>query len=106
MQNFQEKCFSLLILALPYADGQMILGTHACDGQVVFVLLQEKLDTTTKPIGYCFRSLTSAEHAYHITQRWCHFIIWVVSPLRPYLEGTRFKIRTDHNSLNWILNLS
>jgi RNase H-like domain found in reverse transcriptase len=33
-------------------------------------------------------------------------IVWAVLQLRPYLEGKHFVIRTDHNSLRWVLNLA
>lgn len=33
-------------------------------------------------------------------------MLWPVLPLHPFLEGTWSAIRTDHNSLWWIFNLS
>jgi hypothetical protein len=33
-------------------------------------------------------------------------IVWAILKIRPYLEGQRFLIRTDHHSLRWLLNLS
>lgn len=32
-------------------------------------------------------------------------IAWSVLRFRPYPEGRRFKIRTDHNTFNWMLSL-
>ena len=32
--------------------------------------------------------------------------MWAILHLRPYLEGQKFIIRTDHHSLRWVLNLS
>jgi hypothetical protein len=32
--------------------------------------------------------------------------VWAILQLRPYLEGQRFLVRIDHNSLRWVLNLS
>ena len=32
-------------------------------------------------------------------------IVWAVLHLRPYLEGSRFTIRTDHDALKWLMNL-
>jgi hypothetical protein len=36
----------------------------------------------------------------------CLAIVWAILQLRPYLEGKRFVIRTDHKSLGWVLNLA
>jgi RNase H-like domain found in reverse transcriptase len=33
-------------------------------------------------------------------------IVWAVLQLRPCFEGKHFVIRTDHNSLRWVLNLA
>lgn len=33
-------------------------------------------------------------------------MIWAVLMLRPYVEGRRFTIRTDHESLRWNLNMA
>jgi RNase H-like domain found in reverse transcriptase len=32
--------------------------------------------------------------------------VWAILHLRPYVEGQKFIIRTDHHSLRWVLNLS
>jgi hypothetical protein len=32
--------------------------------------------------------------------------VWAILHLRPYLEGQKFIIRTDHHSLRWVLNFS
>lgn len=70
------------------------------------MLLQEQIDKTEKPVGYWPTSLTKAEKAYDTTQRDCLAIVWSILLLRPYLEGCRLTIRTDHDSLRWILNLT
>lgn len=60
----------------------------------------------TKPIGYWSRSLASPELVYDTTQRDCHAILWEMLLLRPYFKRTRPTIRTNYDSLNYILNLS
>ncbi|MBR7801844.1 hypothetical protein KDM90_17685, partial [Undibacterium sp. FT137W] len=35
----------------------------------------------------------------------CLGVIWAVQLLRPYLEGSRFIVRSDHEPLRWLLNL-
>lgn len=33
-------------------------------------------------------------------------MVWAVRTLRPYIEGTRFTVQTDHNALRWLLSLT
>jgi len=95
------------ILALPRSGLPMTVETDACDKQVGCVLLQDQPDgQPMKPLGYWSRSLNKAERNYNTTQRECLAVVWAVLMLRPYLYGTRFTLRTDHESLRWILNLS
>jgi len=30
-------------------------------------------------------------------------VVWAITSLRPYIEGTRFLVRCDHKALKWIL---
>ena len=95
------------VLALPKVGRSYIVDTDACAYQVGCVLLQEQDgDERPKPIGYWSRSLSKAERNYTTTEQECLSIVWAVVILRPYLEGTEFTIRTDHDSLKWLLNLS
>jgi RNase H-like domain found in reverse transcriptase len=94
------------ILALPRIEGAFTLNTDASDNQLGFCLLQEQPDGTQKPIGYWSRGLTSTEKNYSTTEKECLEIVWAILHLRPYLEGKKFIIRTDHHSLRWVLNLS
>jgi RNase H-like domain found in reverse transcriptase len=94
------------ILALPRIEGAHTLDTDASDHQLGCCLLQEQPDGTQKPIGYWSRGLTSAEKNNSTTEKECLEIVWEILHLRPYLEGQKFIIRTDHHSLWWVLNLS
>lgn len=48
MTGLQKKLFSLLVLALPYLQGQVTLDTDACDVQVGCVTLQEQSEKDRK----------------------------------------------------------
>jgi hypothetical protein len=50
--------------------------------------------------------LTSAEKNYSTTEKECIAIVCAILHLRPYLEGQKFIIRTEHDSLRWILKFS
>jgi hypothetical protein len=94
------------ILALPRAEGLFILDTDASQETIGCCLFQEQVGGTRHPVGYWSRGLKSVEQNYATTEKECLAIVWAVMQLRPYLEGKHFVIRTDHNSLRWVLNLS
>lgn len=95
------------ILALPKMGKPYIVETDACNEQVGCVLLQEQETAKDyRPIGYWSRTLTAAERNYTTSERECLAIVWAILMLRPYLEGTKFTVRTDHDSLRWLLNIS
>ena len=104
--TLKKKLASPPELALPQSGRTYIVDTDACDKQVGCVLLQEDENDVLHPIGYWSRTLTKPEKNYDATHRECLAIVWAVLVLRPYLEGTHFKVRTDHHSLRWIMNLA
>lgn len=91
------------VLALPNSTGH--IDTDACDVPTGCKLLQEKPQKTVMPIGYWSTSHTDAERLYETTEQKCLAIVCAALFLCPYLEHTRFTLKTDHNSLKGILNL-
>ena len=69
-------------------------------------LLQQQDDGILHPVGYWSKSLSDTQRRYSTTEKECLSVFWAISLLRPYLEGTRFTVRTDHNSLTWILSIT
>lgn len=95
-----------LVLAPPFSSAHLVLGTDSCNDQFGCVFLPKQLDDTKKPIGYWSRSLSNTEHRYDTTLRKSLAIVGSVLLLRPHLKKICFKIRTDHDALNWILSLT
>jgi len=93
------------ILALPHRDGAYTLDTDASAGQVGAVLLREQPDQSTRPMGYWSRSLNAAERNYSTTEREGLAVVWASLLLSPYIERTRFTVRTDHAALTWMLHI-
>ena len=94
------------ILGLPRLGYKYTLDTDACDNQVGCNLLQNQPNGDRLPIGYWSRALTPAEKNYSTTERECLAVVWAILTLRPYLQGVRFTLRTNHGPLQWILNLA
>jgi RNase H-like domain found in reverse transcriptase len=106
-ETLRSRLLDPPILALPRAEeGLFTLDTDASQEQIGCCLFQEQEGGTINPVGYWSRGLTSAERNYSTTEKECLAIVWAVLQLRPYLEGKHFVVRTDHNSLRWVLNLA
>ena len=43
---------------------------------------------------------------YTTTEKECLAVVWGCQILRPYLEGSHFRIYTDHQPLKWLLGLT
>jgi len=84
------------ILALPQRQGTYTLDTDASAVQVGAVLLQEKPDHSRQSMCYWSRFLNSAERNSSTAERDCLAVVWASLLLRPFVEGTRFTVRTDH----------
>ena len=59
-----------------------------------------------RPVGYCSYSLNDGMRTYRTTERECFAVVWTVRTLRPYMEGTKFTTRTDHDALRWLMSLA
>jgi len=104
-EELKRRLTEAPILALPRRHGAYTLDTDASAGQVGAVMLQEQPDQSTRPVGYWSRSLNSAERNNSTTERECLAVVWASLLLRPYIEGTRFTVRTDHAALKWMLHM-
>ena len=66
-------------------------------------LLQEQPAGEYHPVGYFSRGLELAEQNYTVTEIDGLGVVWAITSLRPYIEATRFLVRSDHKALKWIL---
>ena len=104
-EDLKRRLVSPPILALPRYGRKYTLETDACGHQVGCALLQEQPEGGTRPVGYWSRALTAAERNYTTTIKECLAVVWSILTLRPYLYGSAFNLRTDHEALRWVLNL-
>lgn len=57
-------------------------------------------------VGFRSNHLIVAERNYCSTERKFNSVFWAFKTLRPYVEGTQFVLRSDHDSLRWIISVS
>ena len=102
-EELKKKLLNPPVLCLPWYGKPYVLDVDASNYQLGCALLQEQDDGKLRPVGYWSRTLAQAEKNYSASERECLGVVWSVLHLRPYLEGTRFTVRTDHHALNWLL---
>ncbi|CAB0033045.1 unnamed protein product [Trichogramma brassicae] len=107
----QEEAFDALkrclseasVLVRPDFSKEFSIQTDASDYAVGAVLTQEYEDGE-HPVYYVSRVLSRAEQRYTTTEKECLAVIWAIEKFRPYVEGSRFKVVTDHRALTWLRN--
>lgn len=90
------------ILVYPDFSKPFILDTDASDTSIGAILSQVH-DGKERVICYGSRSLSKSERKYCVTRKELLSLIYFVKYYRHYLLGKKFKIRTDHNSLRWLM---
>ena len=77
-------------------------NTDACFYGIGAVLSQIH-DGEEKVICYASRKLTKYEQSYCITRKELLAVYYFVTYFRQYLLGRKFRIRTDHKALTWLM---
>lgn len=94
------------VLACPDFSRPFTLHCDASGFGIAGTLTQESENGEEHPIAYASRSLNRAERNYSATEREALGVIFSIEHFRPYIEGKRFRVITDHSSLKWFMNLS
>lgn len=66
--------------------------------------MQKQPGGSENPIALAYTA--DPEREYDTTHLECLAVLWAVFLLCPYVEGCRFTVRTDHDALKRILNLT
>ena len=100
--TLKGKLTNAPILAHPDFSQPFTLDTDASN-QAIGAVLSQNIDGKECVIAYASRVLTKAERRYCVTRKELLAIVTFVTQFRHYLCGRKFKIRTDHGSLRWLL---
>jgi len=101
--RLKELLCSAPVLALPDSNGYYILDTDASSTGTGAVLSQ-MVNGEEKVLFYASHSLSKSERNYCTTRRELLAIVRYLRQFRTYLLGKRFLLRTDHKSLQWLMN--
>lgn len=101
----EALCSNDVVLQIPDFSKPFILTTDASDTAIGSVLEQLDANNQRRPVAFASRSLNNAERNYSTIEKELLAIVWSVKHFRPYLYGRKFKIRTDHQPLVWLMNL-
>ena len=86
------------VLGYPGPKLQYILDTDASVVGIGVVLSQIPKGEE-RVIAYYSKTLAPPKFNYYVTHRELSAVVNAVKHFRPYLYGTKFKLRTDHASL-------
>lgn len=97
-EKLKEVMSSCPVLSLPDFDQPFVLECDASSDGIGAVLMQNK-----HPIVYESRKLNKLEKLYSIYDKEMLAIMHALTKFRQNLVGSRFVVKTDHNSLRYFL---
>ena len=102
-QELKLKLQNAPILAYPLPEGEFVLDTDASADAMGAVLSQIQ-DGEEKVIAYFSKKFSKAERNYCVTRRELLAVVVSLKQYKQYLYGRKVLVRTDHASLQWLLN--
>ena len=100
--RIKEALSSVPVLSFPNNKDLFILDTDASDFAIGAELSQVQ-DGKEKVIAYSSLALSSEQKRYCVTRKELLAVVRFTRQFGHYLLGRHFVIRTDHNSLTWLL---
>ncbi|MCU7901933.1 MAG: DDE-type integrase/transposase/recombinase [Candidatus Thiodiazotropha sp. (ex Lucinoma aequizonata)] len=100
--SLKEALLQPSVLALPNQVDDFVLDTDASDTAVGAELLQIQ-NGEEKVIAFGSFALTPEQRRYCTTRKELLAVVRFTRQYRHYLLGRPFLVRTDHNSLTWLL---
>lgn len=103
-RKLTKALISAPVLATPDYSLEFEIQCDACQIGCGAVLIQRQ-NGQEKVIAYMSQKFTATQRKYHVTEQECLAVILAIEKFRPYVEGTHFRVITDHHSLLWLKNL-
>ena len=102
-EKLKSALCSAPVLTIPTKEGRFVLDTDASDFSIGAELLQI-INGEERCISYCSFSLTPEQRRYCTTRKELLAVVRFTRHFRHYLLGREFDVRTDHSSLQWLMN--
>ena len=102
-RELKDRLCNAPILAFPIETQPFILDTDASNVAAGAVLSQVQ-NNQERVISYYSQCFTHTERNYCTTRKELYAIVLAVKHFHHFLYGNPFTIRSDHGSLQWILN--
>ena len=100
--QLKEKMIAAPILGYPNSEDTFVLDTDSSNHSIGAVLSQIQ-DGHEQVICYGSYVLTPEKQKYCVTRKELLAVVRFTRQFRHYLFGSNFLLRTDHNSLTWLL---
>lgn len=97
-ESLKEAMTTAPVLALPDFSQEFVVETDACGWGIGAVLMQKG-----HPIAYISKALSLKNQALSIYEKELLALIYAVSKWTHYLSGRSFVVKTDHESLKYLL---
>lgn len=104
-EHIRERLVSAPIMTCPDFDKPFVIQTDASNFGLGAVLVQVGDDAEEHVISYISRSLSTSERKYSTVEKEALGVLWAIEKFRPYIEGAKFTVITDHFALKWLNNL-
>ena len=101
-EKLKEMLVCAPVLSMPRKEGIFILDCDASDYSIGAELSQVQ-DEEERTISYGSFALTPAQRRYCTTRKELLSVVRFTRQFRHYLLGRQFTVRTDHNSLTWLM---
>ncbi|KAK4283600.1 hypothetical protein QN277_000533 [Acacia crassicarpa] len=98
-RNLQQALSSAPVLVLPDFSKPFVVETDACSTRIGAVLMQGG-----QPLAYFSKGLAPRHHSLSIYEKELLAVVQGVEHWHQYLEGRHFVIRTDQQSLKYLLD--
>lgn len=92
------------VLINPDFEKEFLIPCDASKSGVGGVLARLDEEGNERPICFFSHKLNSAQRNYSITELECLAAVLCIKSFRPYVEGHKFKVITDHSSLKWLMS--
>lgn len=105
-QKLKQALVTAPVLSMPDYTVPFEIHCDASNVGIGAILTQETSEETMgRVIAYYSAKLNDAQRNYFTTEKECLAVLESIKHFRPYLEGTRFTVYTDHAALQWLRNV-